>query len=314
MNKSVLNFTASAFEQTEEVAELLDAATATNTRLAYQNDLSLFVEWGGKLPATTEQIVAYLQEMADQINPTTLQRRVLALHHWHTLKKLPDPTQDILVKQTLAGICRKYGRPAKKVAPYLLSDIDLSIGYWEQEDTLLALRDRALILVGFHVAGRRSELADMRWEHIDYAEEGMVIRFPRSKTDQYSQGARCSIPVGSTKKRCPLQALLDWRKESGYESGPVFRGLSKGEAVVDRAISPYQVNERVKYVARAANLPNAPTISAHSLRRGFATEASRRGVSLQSIMQHGRWKSLKTVLEYIDEGRVFMDSPLKALY
>ena len=313
-HSDLLTLNTTDIEQHETLRELVNAATADNTRRAYQSDLRQFLSWGGQLPTTSQQIMDYLQVVATTLNPNTLQRRVLALHHWHELQGIDDPTKNQLVKKTLTGIRRKYGRPVEKPAPFLLSDIDRSAAYWQQQDTLVSLRDRALVLIGFHVAGRRNELSAMDWEHIDYAEEGMVIHFPRSKTDQYHKGTNCSIPVGSAPHRCPLQALLDWRKESGCHTGPVFRALSKTERVLERSISPYQVNCRVQWVARAANLPNASKISAHSLRRGFATEAARRGVPLKAIMQHGRWKSIKTVLEYIEEGRGFIDSPLKAFY
>jgi hypothetical protein len=55
-------------------------------------------------------------------------------------------------------------------------------------------------------------------------------------------------------------------------------------------------------------------MSAHSLRRGFATESARLGASLPSIQKHGRWKCTRTVLEYIEAGREFSDSAVNVLF
>jgi integrase len=65
-------------------------------------------------------------------------------------------------------------------------------------------------------------------------------------------------------------------------------------------------------VACDAKIINADQVSAHSLRRGFATEAARLGAPMPAIQKYGRWKSTKTVFEYIEEGRQFKDRAVKA--
>ncbi len=64
----------------------------------------------------------------------------------------------------------------------------------------------------------------------------------------------------------------------------------------------------IRRLAVEAGLPNADRISSHSLRRGFATEAARLGAAMPAIQPHGRWRSTKIVLEYIEAGRQFSDS------
>ena len=51
-----------------------------------------------------------------------------------------------------------------------------------------------------------------------------------------------------------------------------------------------------------------------SLRHGFATEAARLGASMPAIQKHGRWKSTKTVFEYIEAGRRFKDSAVNVMF
>ena len=74
------------------------------------------------------------------------------------------------------------------------------------------------------------------------------------------------------------------------------------------AIKSNQVNLIIKKIARGCNLENADDFSAHSLRRGFATEAAKHNAPFQSIMRQGRWKHEGTVLGYIEEGKRFEEN------
>src|SRR5579862_8956618 len=67
----------------------LKAATSDNTRTAYRHDVRHYENWGGKLPATPESIVEYLQAFAMAKNSRTLARRLVALRHWHTYQGFP---------------------------------------------------------------------------------------------------------------------------------------------------------------------------------------------------------------------------------
>ena len=70
----------------------------------------------------------------------------------------------------------------------------------------------------------------------------------------------------------------------------------------------------IRDLVKTVGFPNAEQYSAHSLRRGFATEAARLGASMPSIQKHGRWKSTRTVVEYVEAGRRFEDSAVNVLF
>ena len=114
--------------------------------------------------------------------------------------------------------------------------------------------------------------------------------------------------------------LIEWRRASGCYSGPVFRQLTKATRatksakVREEGICARQINRIVREVAKEAGLPNPERYSSHSLRRGFATEASRLGASMAGIQQHGRWRCTRTVVEYIEAGRQFSDSAVNVLF
>jgi integrase len=195
-----------------------------------------------------------------------------------------------------------------------LKDLDKIVAYLDtQSDNLVALRDKALILIGYYGAFRRSELVSLTWEQVRFEGKGIIIELARSKTDQIGEGASCIIPSGS-RNRCPAQVLLDWRHKSNQYEGFVFRRFSGKGNLLQSGITDCHCNQIIKKLAIAANCERVEDMSAHSLRRGFATESARLGASLPSIQKHGRWKCTRTVLEYIEAGREFSDSAVNVLF
>lgn len=289
------------------------AATSDNTRKAYQADIDHFLEQGGVLPAQPEAIVRYLNQNATTLNPRTLVRRATALRQWHRLQGVDDPTQDPLVVKTLRGIARLHGRPKQQALALRVDDLDKVVAHLSQARSLMSCRDRALLLLGFFGAFRRSELVALQWEHIQFVSDGIIVMIPRSKTDQVGAGQHCVIPFGPA-PRCPVRALIAWRDVAKFWEGSIFRQLSKTGNILSKAITAHHINRIVKACVKKAGLPNAKQYSAHSLRRGFATEAARLGASMPSIQRHGRWKTTRTVVEYIEAGRQFKDSAVNVLF
>ena len=294
-------------------SEYIEAATSDNTRQAYQSDIQHFQEKVGPLPATPDQVEAYLRLCAQSYNPRTLQRRLTALRQWHKLQQCPDPTDHPLVQKTMRGIARLHGKPKHQAAALKLVDLDQLIGYLTQIDTPQSVRNRALLLLGFFGALRCSELVSLNWEQIAFVADGMIVKLIRSKTDQTGEGTDCIIPFGNA-KRCPVRHLLDWRDKSRQFRGPIFRRISKTGTILEQGISTRYWNYLIKSIAEEAKLTNADQISSHSLRRGFATEAARLGAPMAAIQRHGRWRCTRTVLEYIEAGRQFSDSAVNVLF
>ena len=91
--------------------------------------------------------------------------------------------------------------------------------------TRAGIRDRAILLLGFAAALRRSELAALRVEDIDIAQHGMRRELRRSKTDQEGQGQSVFVPRGAA--LCPVRAVQDWLRVSGVSEGSCFDGYGK---------------------------------------------------------------------------------------
>ena len=290
----------------------IKAATSVNTRRAYQQDIRHYMQSGGLLPASVASIETYLITYAAKLKPSTLQRKLIALRHWHTYQNFTDPTKSPQIKKLMTGILREHNLPLLKAKTLSLDEITSMVSYLDDIKTGSALRDRALILVGFFGAFRRSELVSMMWEDIDWEKEGIKINIKHSKTDQESKGQVCILPYSSS-NLCPVIALKNWQQFANSNSGPIFLRINKSQIASNLALSAQSVNLILKKLAKNLNFKNAEQISGHSLRRGFATLASQKNLPLISIMRHGRWKQERTVHGYIEEVKLFEDNPLNVL-
>lgn len=294
-------------EKEQAIHSYIQYATSDNTRKAYRSDIRHYEAWGGKLPATSKMLMQYLYFYADKLNPRTLERRLVAIKHWHRYQYLPDPTSDANIQKTLAGISRKHGKPESKARALLPEELTALHHYLSGLDTFAAARDDALLQIGFFGALRRSELVMIQVENITWDKAGIEIQLPVSKTDQEHAGQYCVIPYGND-AICPLAALTHWLEMSKIEKGYIFPRIHAGQKLGTTPLTPLSVNHILKKQAHAAGLHDIESLSSHSLRRGLATSAARAGSSLQAIMRSGRWKQTNTVMKYIEASERFQDN------
>lgn len=285
----------------------IEAATSSNTRKAYRSDVAHYETWGGKLPATPEYIARYLQEFADKLNPRTLARRLIALRHWHEYQGFPDPTHHPAIAKTMTGILRIHGKPKDKARPLTPNELAEIVKCLAKSVSLSAIRDSALLQIGYFGALRRSELVAIDYEHIAWSDQGIEILLPGSKTDQAHVGQYCTIPYGNA-TLCAVSALRAWLEHAGINQGALFRRILSDESLGSGALTAHMVNRILKARAEEANIADAEHFSSHSLRRGLATSAARAGAPLHAIMRAGRWKQTNTVVEYIESSERYSDN------
>ncbi|MVT52519.1 tyrosine-type recombinase/integrase [Bradyrhizobium yuanmingense] len=285
------------------------AEKAPATRKAYGTDFRLFRAWceekrAEALPALPETVAAYLAHAAAKgTKASTLGRRLAAIRYAHKLANLPTPTDSEAVKATIRGIRRTIGSAKVRKAPAVVARLKAMVETCP--DTLTGKRDRALLLLGFGGAFRRSELVALDVEHFEEVPEGLRAFIAKSKTDQEAQGATIAIARGSS-MACPVAALLDWLDAAGITSGPVFRPINKAGTVGTVRLTDRSVANIVKAYASAAGL-DEKQFSGHSLRRGFLTSAAAAGKSVFRMRDVSRHKSIETMSGYIQEAELFKD-------
>jgi integrase len=169
-------------------------------------------------------------------------------------------------------------------------------------DTLVGKRDRALILVGFAAAMRRSELVALMLDDLERVPEGVFVHIRKSKTDQEGQGHVVPVPRGS--KLRVVDALDDWLEAAAIVDGAVFRSVGKGGHVSVAALSDRSVPNVVKRWAKAAGF-DPEHFSGHSLRSGFVTAALEKGADTLKVMDVTRHKSVDTLKIYDRRAKAF---------
>ncbi|MEP0548277.1 MAG: tyrosine-type recombinase/integrase [Rhodothermales bacterium] len=328
--------------EAQEARRYAAQARSDSTRRAYRADWSDFTRWCDEravsaLPATADTVTLYIVSRAGSaadggpgLKVSTLTRRLAAISQAHKLAGHPSPTsrQNEPLHSVWRGLVREKGVAPAKVAPTLTPDIAAMVGAIATgvddagdasaaADALRGKRDRALLLIGFAGALRRSELAAVRVADVTVGADGLRLVIPKSKTDQERAGQVIGLAYGAHAATCPVRAYRSWVHAASNAlgcplTGPVFRGVGRWGTLAGDAIAPRTVARVVKARAAAAGLDPA-LYSGHSLRAGFATQAARSGKADRSIMKQTRHKSVQTLNEYVRDGRLFDDNPSDGL-
>src|SRR5437870_11024554 len=106
---------------------------------------------------------------------------------------------------------------------------------------IIGARDRALILLGFAGAFRRSELVALDVEDCTFGKDGLTVTLRRSKTDQDGAGRKIGIPYGSNPETCPVRVIQSWLEQAGISTGPLFRAINRHGQVQWRKLSGIDV-------------------------------------------------------------------------
>lgn len=289
----------------EQAGDYIRQAKADNTWRAYKADWSDFEFWCQAHNLLAMPVALYLTARAQTLKVNSLQRRLAAIAQIHVNKKFSDPTKTPEVKECWRGI-----RRAKRVAPIAKSPARIEIireFVAILPDNIKGIRDRALLLLGFAGALRRSELVSLDYEDLEFSNDGLTITLRRSKTDQEGFGRKIGIPYGSNPDTCPVRTLQKWLVVSGIKDGALFRGLNRHGQIISGRLTDKVVALVVKECAKKAGL-NPELFAGHSLRAGLATSAATAGVSERAIMNQTGHKNVQMVRRYIREEGLFRDN------
>jgi integrase len=290
-------------------------AKSEATRRAYRASWGRFVAWCDErglsaLPADPGTVALYLSHLADSGKKlATIQKALAALVEAQRAAGFPSPREDARVREVMKGIRRSLGvAPAQKDP---ISPTELRAMVRSRPATPQGLRDRALLLLGFAGAFRRSELVGLDVDDVTWGDDGLTVTLRRSKTDQEGEGRKVGIPFGSTPQTCPVRMLKGWLEAAGHTEGPLFRP-ARGRGVGVTRLSDKAVARLVKRAAEAAGLDPA-RLSGHSLRSGLATAAAKAGKSERSIMAQTGHRSAQMVRRYIRDGELFSENAAAGL-
>ncbi|PHK25689.1 integrase [Nostoc linckia z16] len=267
---------------------------AANSQTAYVSDIEHLESWLTQhslpmLPLTHATLATYLSDLATRHKWATISRRLATIRKWHRLHKQPDPGGDEAVKIVLEGIKRSIGTEPDQAAAF---DI---IAYKDRVRHIPAtpsgVRDRALLLVCFAGAFRRSELVALNVEGVQFTRDGAVLTYQGSKTNQYGKTEQKALFFSPDPDTCPVRALHDYINLLDRQIGPLFVRIRKGEQITTARLSD-------KQVARTTKEYIGDEYSAHSHRASFVTIAKLNGADDSQIMQQTKHRTRTMIDRY----------------
>ena len=279
------------------VDDYIAHASASATKRAYKSDVEHFLRHGGAIPASAQVVAAYLATWADRLSVATLERRLIGVHQAHRNAGVTSPVRDPLVKRAMQGIRRVKGRQQRRVHAIEKDDLLELLAVAEQQAPMRSARDKALLLVGFAGALRRSELVALTVLDITEHSEGIELQIRRSKTDQEGEGRTAFLPRARG-KRCPVEALKEWLTVAGIGSGPIFRSVNRHDQIRRQGLQSGAVATIIKQiVVKTGRDPK--DYAGHSLRAGFVTTAAVQGLQTWQIKEQTGHRSDAVLAKYI---------------
>lgn len=289
-------------EEAERLADTLKAGRSENTKATYAFLWKQWEAWCSTnghqaLPAVPEVLALYLSDMvAGGKSINTARTALTAIAVAHKLAEAGRPDKHDRVRETMAALRRRY--PEAKVKPKKAVTVELLTRMLVDLDprTKRGARDRAILLLGFSGAFRRSELAGLNVEDLFWVDGGLAVRLTHSKTNQ--EGDEEWVRIGSDGSAIdPVRAVRHWLDLADLHKGPVFVGIHKTGSLHSKHMTPKLVAMIVQRQVEKAGL-DPEEYGAHSLRAGFVTAAFEQNVGAQDIMLVTRHTQFNQVLEY----------------
>lgn len=284
-------------ELTQRARGYVEAASSANTRRAYTSDWKHFSSWCRRqgfalMPPDPQTIGLYITACASGAvsggrkpnSVSTIERRLSSLAWNYAQRGQTLDRRDRHIATVLAGIRNRHAAPPRQKEAILPEDL-IAMLETLARGTLRGLRDRAMLLIGFAGALRRSEIVGLDvgrdqtedgrgW--VEFYDRGLLVTL-RGKTGW----REVEIGRGSSDATCPVAALQTWLRLARIEHGPLFRRVTGGGRKVGaERLHDQEVARLVKRAALAAgvcgDLPEGERVkrfAGHSLRAGLASSA-----------------------------------------
>jgi integrase len=300
-------------ELAQEAREIIAEGIPANTRRTYRSQWITFNAWCKQhnrvaLPASSETLVLFLTDRSKEVKVSSLDVALAAITVAHREAGDKDWAATDLqgVRAFMRGLRRKKGRRTEKKEPFRLSDLVKGL---PSGDALDCIQERALLLLGFFSAMRRSELVSLDVDSLQKVPTGYRITILNSKTDKEGNGQTITVPqLDSQTQYCPVRAVLSWLRVRPQTS-------DKALFLSTRTLLRMPDQHVWSVVRRAADRAgfDPRDFGAHSLRSGFATSAAESQAQERDIMRITRHRSERMVREYIHEAEMGANHPGRAI-
>lgn len=313
---------------------LVEAGVPAETRKAYQADIRQYKIWCDEkciqpFPCSPETLADYAAYLIDALGlaPVSVERARWAIIKCHRLSGYPPPDTSGFVAALKGYRARlaESGDPKavpRKATPANRDALTAMMGAIDRTRPK-GQRDAAMILLGFGIGARRSELASLDISSITVTDRGIQVRVYRKKTRLMDDPV---IRFQANTVLCPARATVRWmeylRGPGGRTSGPLFVRLNRwyelappmtrdGRPIgsADGRLTGQAVGNIIRATARLAALEGQWT--GHSLRRGLATSMHEAGQDRRLIERQGGWTAgSRAVSGYIEDADRWLNDVL----
>jgi len=282
---------------------VIDGLNSPHSKAMYAKAINDFLTWReGKGPMIKAQVNAYKNYLLSELDyaPSTINLRLSAIR-----KLAREAADNGVMDPTLAqGVNNVQGVTTHGIrtgnwltlqqAQKLIRTPDIT--------TLKGLRDRAILAVMIGGGLRRSEVANLTFDHVKMRQARWVI------VDLVGKGRRVrTVPIPSWAKA----AIDEWTTTANIHEGRIFRSVNKGGNLSGPDITPQAVADVVKEYAEICGFDN---LAAHDLRRTYAKLARKEGAELTQIQLSLGHANVKTTQDYINEIQNLTSAPCDVIH
>ncbi len=294
-------------QHVEDAFEYRSQSKAPKSLVTYQCAWSKFTGWCDESgydpfqpPNKSHEFLAslFIASMAKsrKLKDASITCYLAGIRHFYHEKGVAIDTTHSEIRKIRAGIKREIGTKQTQKLPLTTENIKLLIDSIGRLVWPIEVRDKAMILIGFAGAFRRSELVAIDLEHLTFDQLGVSIFIPKSKVDQEMQGRVVDIPFAPGAQYCPVRALQDWIRCAKIENGPIFLQVHKGGNIIPRRLGDRSVALMLK--RRCKPFGFSDNIAGHSLRAGHVTSAIKNGTPETWIMRQTGHTNIDTLRKY----------------
>lgn len=325
--------TARDHELSDDTKAAIEESIPDNTRRAYGRQWNNFASWcepEGRvpLPATAKTLAQYVRHLTTTPSartgrtpaPSSIEQAIAVIRAAHKAaghRDEPDTTAALRVLKGYKKQRSDSGTRKRKAPPINLPKLRALVADCDPA-TLAGLRDRTILILGFTMMARRSELAGLHLEDVHEDEEGdLTILIRSSKTDQEGEGAEVIVPRGVRNETDPVRVVRAYKTalaERGITTGRLLRAINQWDQITHDTMSGDAINEMVQRRAGRVLPDDELVYTAHGFRAGGAGEAYKNKAPLSAIRNQGRWADgSPQVLEYIRVVDARKDNPMRGI-
>ena len=269
---------------------------SANTRRVYQSSFAIFKNYCelhnlSALPADPRSVISFIghqkevyqEKSGHQLSKQTINTRLAAIRFFHIQAAHHSPTEHPLVIRVMRGLMRNQYRHTSDYdqQPITYDELEMLLAVIDQQpQQLTRLRDKAILQLGLQGGFRRSELAEVKIEHISFLRDKLKVRVPYSKSNQQGQREWKDLP--KNEDFSAYEAVQNWLDATKLKQGHLFRSLSRdGHSIRDYQITQGKngkgflkgddIYQMIKKYCDKAGL-NSRFFGAHSLRSGCVTQ------------------------------------------